>query len=519
MSIRPRPLGAIVAASGLLAAACGGGDPGGLTSSAPEATSAVESPDAAPAASPTDDDVPEADSPRGAEPIDESLVLGVRARSLVGSHEIGIPDRFHELRIVEHDGKVWLAALYEASVLIGRVDQPVGEWHRIDQPPYRSVEMLSTPDGLVVVVGHDGEPASAWIRRDGDVWEGSSLGVRFLPSDLTTVDGRLWLAGRGSVSGVSGMYPRLLLSDDGVSWTDAGATLDVGMSQDELMHRALTSVVAQGERVLAVLTAPNTFAGITTVVESTDGGATWVDAALPGVAPSSMVAADGAVYGFNAFADPKSPPILIAELDLAAGWLPLDADLYVGREGSSAVVSVGSDPMVIAFAPWVDCAFDDGASSLCTQGRPWFGTGFEAGSVGRIEVADPEVGRSPLVLVTSDGRIVTVVPGASGLVVEIHDGALVEQVPPYIEQGADMEVGTTYRYRLDTHCGWGHLGSFNGVAWLLDGAAVGEPPRNSHDAESFWADITLVDEGHIDLDADGVLNARYVPGVLDVGCE
>jgi hypothetical protein len=91
---------------------------------------------------------------------------GRRAASFVDSWEVRLSERVDTLRIAEHDGEVWIAAVFGEHVRVGQSDEPGSSWHRVDQPPFRSVEMASTEDGL------------APRRADGATRSGRACDVR-----------------------------------------------------------------------------------------------------------------------------------------------------------------------------------------------------------------------------------------------------------------------------------------------------------------------------------------------------
>lgn len=456
-------------------------------------------------------------------------VVGDRAASLVSTAVISMPETVEGLRAIEHDGAVWIAALFLERLMVGRADQPMSAWIRIGQPPFGAVEMASTTDGLVVVVGDQNDSASVWLIGDGTaVRHQESFDGAFLPTGLTEIDGQWWLSGLTDLDtsddGVVAFGPSIFVSDDAVVWSDLGASFDVGLNADELLNRAVRSVVELPDRLLAVLTAPQGAGGPAIVVQSVDGGMTWTTSPFVGPVPTSLVESGGSIFGFAAYSDGASAPIPVVRLDPSGGWQPVEAVVRTGPEPIVAGPSVGPGPLVGLFTVGgpSDCWYPLGQTTCGSSF--WFASGFETDTVSRIEISDPDRTYPPLVVVsTSDGKIVTVrsVRGVE-LSVEVHDADLVEQAAPVLDpNGALMiDLGTTYRFHVGTHCGIDHLARINGVDWYLDGPFSGAFPPGTDERQRFWADITLVANDVIELDADGYLEARYVPGPdLEAGCE
>ncbi len=106
-----------------------------------------------------------------------------------------------------------------------------------------------------------------------------------------------------------------------------------------------------------------------------------------------------------------------------------------------------------------------------------------------------------------------------------------EKLPVAYNQ-TQLEVGGTYRYKFQIHCGMQWLIDFNGVTWTTDDSIFDGAGRYSEDLRKFfsdpnqqispelWTHITLVAPGEIRLTLpDGSQESIYHPSIAEwPGC-
>jgi hypothetical protein len=423
------------------------------------------------------------------------------------------------VEMVERDGEVWLARQVDDGRLVVSIvgTDGVRDVELDVARPLVRLEMTSTPAGIVVVASaHDDFVPHVWISVDGERWSASTI----TPAPVV-VAGVVWVNGRfiasggrrlGDLANSGPSVPALFMSADGLAWSEINV-------DDPFFARegTLEAPAVVGDRVLV----PVQFSGASPAMalfDSIDAGATWNVVDDEGPAPFWLTSVGDLLVGIGAY-----DPVVGTELALVSfrdgRWEPVDLDPLTGPSEYRFAYPLGSD-------------------------RPVFGVGVERPSEYCYEEADCPAQHRLVVIVDESGTPTSIdlrVPDAEAIAATIGDDGTLRIAlstpegvelrswptsqgppptltattvtepsgPPFVEWGATLQVGETYRYILNTHCGIDVLGRFNDQTWWLVETVSTWPVR---DEEFVLGEIHVVSDRQIDYNFDGLTLAVYEPG-------
>jgi hypothetical protein len=308
-------------------------------------------------------------------------------------------------------------------------------------------------------------------------------------------------------------------SEDGVTWSEV--ELDRGVF--DATDGFLGQIVDQGDRLVTTSARLDGDSSVPAMFESLDRGETWQLAADSGSPPTSIVAAGQTLIGVNVFAEAGAVPLAA---DAAGAWAAVDVSRFAPpfvfamasprAGGPRALISLSVEPTVEYCYEHVDECDHGSATALLLVD--------EDGTVVSVDLGIRAQWLAWSALVRADGSLVIATYDGDRLVLRTwnaSDGDVptVPDVapfrptgPPVVRWDASLEVGTTYRFPLGTHCGIDVLGNFNGQHWWL----VGEPSPaydglGSNNMQRILGEITMIDDHTIEYRLDGELLAVYAP--------
>ncbi len=429
----------------------------------------------------------------------------------------------------------------------------------------------------VLVVGSEvGGPVTAWVERGGGFVpaEVPDTGARFTgASAIATVDGG-FVAAIGVLAGGSELWR----SEDGTSWThldESGLAADVTVSHllavgsglvvggafpvETDDHTERTDPVlalldpSDGALISAPELGPQGFIADIEVIDgellavgvrgggaitwtSDDHGQTWQRRTPTGVLDDDrwwwpVDLAHGGGRTVLALSAVEGPLVRVAD-GARASWQPsgslgvglasvIDLDVVGGSFWLTGSRYFGRDHLARCY---------DDPTTGCDQTTPVVLTSGEGLTWAELDLDDPvvprfawryqvvDLGDRPALATASSpfpNEPVTMLrwhgPGDPPTRPVPED---LDSDPPIVAHDAELVVGETVRYPLDTHCGVGYLGAFNGRRWYLEGRpGPGGPPEPewlSFD-EVVLGQVTLVDETTIDYTlTDGEVIGVYL---------
>jgi hypothetical protein len=400
------------------------------------------------------------------------------------------------------------------------------------------------PQGFVAIANDwSQDPAAApvvWRSPDGASWQPvaddlGDLGGSSEVGDLVATASGYVAVGAEVTSGEEGAAsPRAWWSDDGASWTAVHLGATVGFA---------ASVAADGEVLHAL--------GEHTAWSSEDGGRTWTSNPIPdetstlSFGASGLAAVDGVLLtsmrGEHDGGDAREQ--LFGSGDAGRTWAPIgltgaaevplgEAALFGGSGSPAWLLAKGhADPYSNPDLCYADPAACGGGGPFLLQtedGEAWRAIDVAAATgSASFDVADvlETSGRDTVVLALDDGLATWTWPASAGPLPD----APVESPPdgstlPVASEDVTLEVGETYRYPKDTHCGIDELGVFNEQVWHVEGVSGDGPYAGEADVSADWPQaggsilgyLTLVDEDTIEysIEPGGEPVATYRPEPL-----
>ncbi len=427
--------------------------------------------------------------------------------------------------LTEHDGEVWFAHLTEDRAAIEVRNLTGEQTHLLDAVPSSSPPQLrSTSLGLLVVTSdYETFLPKTWLSTDnGETWTEGTISDRpFDVSGVTMVDGHLLAPGafRPADQPNSGPFtPGLFRSDDGVTWHETALDPAVFDSTDGYIG----PILDQGDRLLTTSTHQQGDYGVPALFESRDRGLTWQTAPDTGPTPTAIVAAGATLIGVNSTNGTGEP----ITTNSSGAWSPTDLTRFVPSfQNATAFLLAGGPTAIVALGvePTVEYCYEQ--RDACGRGyRPALLLIDEDGSAVSVDLGIAATQFPTSALVRADGSLVVATYNKNRFVLrtwDINNGPVpnLPDVEPFIPNGpavvqwnSDLEVGTTYRFPLGTHCGIDILGIFNGQNWWIVGAPGGAyETLQLESAQQILGEVTMIDDATIEYRLDGELIATYAP--------
>ena len=430
--------------------------------------------------------------------------------------------------LAEHDGDVWIAHLVDDRTAIEVRNLAGDSAHRFDAaqsmgPP----QLRSTPFGMLLI-SSDYEtfrPLSRLTSDGGATWiDGTISELPFDVSGVAVVDGNLLAPGAFRPIDQPSMgpfTPGMFRSDDGVTWSEVELDRTVFDSTDG----GVGPIIDAGDRLVTTSSREDGGYFVPALFESHDGGLTWQTVSDPSPAPTMITNAGPTLFGIDSFHLPDAPadPITVYS---SGAWTAIDVSGFVPPfQNSSSFVLAGGVAALITFAvePTVDYCYEH--PDDCEHGYlPTLLLIDQDESVVSVDLGFAAARAPSSALVRSDGSLDVVTYDGDRLVLRSWDASngpvptlpdvapFVSTGPPVVQWDSDLELGTTYRFPLGTHCGIDFLGNFNGRHWWIVGA-----PTDAYDASQLvytqrvLGEVTMIDEATIEYRLDGALVATYAP--------
>jgi len=403
--------------------------------------------------------------------------------------------------------------------------------------------VASAPAGFVAIASlatfNDDEPRRiepwAYVSGDGRAWRSARIDQENADVHGITSAGSGYLAvgtlrvGEDPSGGP--FVPVLWRSSDGLAW-DRVALPGVEANT----YGYLTAVATNGTTVVV---GGSTGSGEGNerprLWTSNDGGATWAAREGPIGVGSIAPIDDTFLAGRQYLEAPDEPPLLELvdgtwrPIVLDAGVLPPGAPAFTVRSNGDVALAAGDvsiDPFGDAAACYEDPHRCNGhpARTLLTRtpAGAWRAVDMPREADADASITDTLVtdAGDALVALSSD-RVQLAVWTGGELPAREPVPTTPPPAPPIVEYGATLEVGTTYRYPLYTHCGLPFL-DFNEQTWRTDAQLPHEiPPEWPVAQQSILGELTLVVAGRIEYTVPGAgVIATYVPtDETPPGCE